>query len=387
MDRRTLLKVMLNGIVMPVVPLKIAKAYADKGRRLILVELSGANDGLNTVVPISDHRYRELRPNIGLKPSEVFDIGGGFALHSAIKSLDHMWQDGELAIVQGLGYPGANRSHFKSIALWETGGDGNRSRRTGWLTDDIESMNASAELDAHGISLDGGMGVFVSPGGLWLSMASAQEFSRLSSQVIKKTTSDNAALNMLLDRTNTLNSSMEKISRKLSRKSQINFRVRGRKLAAQLGTAAQLIHAGIDTPVIKVQLDGFDTHEGQPGRHRRLLRELGRSLGDFRNGMKRIGQWDNTLIMTYSEFGRRTVENHTDGTDHGTAAPHFIMGGAVQGGILGNHPDLGARVEGDIQFTMDYRAVYERVLSDWFGIRENKFASFRNKILSGMFKL
>ena len=145
MDRRTLLKVMLNGIVMPVVPLKIAKAYADKGRRVILVELSGANAGLNTVVPISDHRYRELRPNIGLKPSEVFDIGGGFALHSAMNNLDKIWQDGELAIVQGLGYPGANRSHFKSIALWETGGDGNRSRRTGWLTDDIESMNASAE--------------------------------------------------------------------------------------------------------------------------------------------------------------------------------------------------------------------------------------------------
>ena len=171
MERRTLLKVMLNGIVMPVVPLKIAKAYADKGRRVILVELSGANDGLNTVVPISDHRYRELRPNIGLKPSEVFDIGGGFALHSAMNNIDKIWQDGELAIVQGLGYPGANRSHFKSIALWETGGDGNRSRRTGWLTDDIESMNASAELDAHGISLDGGMGVFASPGGLWLSMA------------------------------------------------------------------------------------------------------------------------------------------------------------------------------------------------------------------------
>ena len=192
---------------------------------------------------------------------------------------------------------------------------------------------------------------------------------------------------MLLDRFHTLNSSMEKISRKIKSKSQIHFRVRGRKLGAQLGTAAQLIHAGIDTPVIKVQLDGFDTHEGQPGRHRRLLRELGRSLFDFRNGIKRIGQWDNTLIMTYSEFGRRTVENHTDGTDHGTAAPHFIMGGAVKGGILGKHPDLGDLVEGDMQFTMDYRAVYERVLSDWFGIRENKFASFRNKNLSGMIKL
>jgi uncharacterized protein (DUF1501 family) len=387
MDRRIVLKTLLSGLVLPLAPLNISKAYAMTGRRLILLELSGANDGLNTVVPIGDHRYHELRPTIGLKKSEVFDIGDELTLHSAMKSMDMMWQDSELAIIHGLGYPGANRSHFKSIALWETGGDGTKSGRTGWLTDDIENLDGSNALDAHGISLDGGMGVFASPGGVWLSMTSAQEFRRLSSQEISKTDTNNPALAVLLDRAQTLNSSMEKISKKISGKNQIHFRVRGRKLGAQLGTAAQLIHAGIETPVIKVQLGGFDTHEGQPHRHRRLLRELGRSLSDFRRGLKRIGQWENTLIMTYSEFGRRTVENHTDGTDHGTAAPHFVMGGAVNGGMFGKHPDLGALVEGDMQFTMDYRSVYERVLSDWFGLRGNRFISFRDKRLDGLIKI
>lgn len=386
MDRRILLKTLLSGLVLPLAPLNISKAFAMTGRRLILVELSGANDGLNTVVPIRDHRYRDLRPTVGLKKSEVFDIGDELTFHSALRSMDIVWQDSELAIVHGLGYPGANRSHFKSIALWETGGDGTKSGRTGWLTHDIENMEGSNLLDAHGISLDGGMGIFASPGGLWLSMTSAQEFRHLSSQPISKADTNNPALAMLLDRAQTLNSSMEKISKKLSSKNQIHFRVRGRKLGAQLGTAAQLIHAGIETPVIKVQLGGFDTHEGQPRRHRRLLRELGRSLSDFRRGLKRIGQWENTLIITYSEFGRRTVENHTDGTDHGTAAPHFVMGGAVKGGMFGKHPDLGALVEGDMQFTMDYRSVYERVLSDWFGLSANRFASFRDKRLDGLIK-
>ena len=387
MDRRILLKTLLTGLALPLAPLNISKAFAATGRRLILVELSGANDGLNTVVPIRDHRYHDLRPTIGLKKSEVFNIGDDFTFHSAMKSMDSVWQDSELAIVHGLGYPGANRSHFKSIALWETGGDGTKNGRTGWLTDDIENMNGSKFLDAHGISLDGGMGIFASPGGVWLSMTSAQDFRRLSSQPILKTDSNNPALAMLLDRAQTLNSSMEKISKKLSSKNQVHFRVRGRKLGAQLGTAAQLIHAGIETPVIKVQLGGFDTHEGQLQRHRRLLRELGRSLSDFRRGLKRIGQWKNTLIMTYSEFGRRTVENHTDGTDHGTAAPHFLMGGAVNGGMFGKHPDLGALVEGDMQFTMDYRSVYETVLSDWFDLSENRFKSYRDKRLNGLINL
>lgn len=151
-----------------------------------------------------------------------------------------------------------------------------------------------------------------------------------------------------------------------------------------MGTAASLIAAGIDTPVLKVKIDGFDTHENQLGRHCNLLRDLGRSIGGFASQMRRINEWDNILIMTYSEFGRRAIENFTDGTDHGTAAPHFIAGGRVNGGFYSNHPNLGKLIEGDLQFTMDYRSVYEMVLSAWFGIDQNRFASFRNTDLSNL---
>ena len=158
MNRRTLLNALLAGLAIPLAPIRLAHAAQRSGRRLILVELSGANDGLNTVVPIKDERYREIRPNIGLKGQEVFDIGNGLALHESLKPLDAALQAGDLAIIQGLGYPGQNRSHFKSIALWETGGDGNRAGKTGWLTEDIEGMGSANEFDAHGISLDGAWG-------------------------------------------------------------------------------------------------------------------------------------------------------------------------------------------------------------------------------------
>ncbi len=147
-----------------------------------------------------------------------------------------------------------------------------------------------------------------------------------------------------------------------------------------------MINAGISSPILKVKIGGFDTHEGQPWRHRNRLRNLGRATADFAKALKKIGQWENTLIMTYSEFGRRAAENYTDGTDHGTAAPHFIVGGSVNGGFWGVHPDLGKLEDGDMTFTMDYRAVYERILSDWFGIEDNRFLKYTNNDLDGIFK-
>ena len=179
MNRRDLMHFLAAGIAIPLAPLTMSAASARTGRRLILVELSGANDGLNTVVPIKDERYREIRPQIGLKEKDVFGLGKGLALHSAMNRLDEAWQAGDLAIMQGLGYPGQNRSHFKSIALWETGGDGSKSGKNGWLTEDIEGMDGGNQLDAHGISLDGGMGVFASPSGIWLSMTSLNQVSTL----------------------------------------------------------------------------------------------------------------------------------------------------------------------------------------------------------------
>ena len=134
----------------------------------------------------------------------------------------------------------------------------------------------------------------------------------------------------------------------------------------------------------KVKIDGFDTHEDQPWRHQRLLENLGRALEGFARQMRRLGEWDNTLVFTYSEFGRRAVENATRGTDHGTAAPHFITGGAINGGIYGQHPSLTSLIDGDMQYTMDYRSVYEWILSQWFELEHNRFKDYRTAKLQNL---
>lgn len=378
MHRRQILNSLLSGLILPLVPLKIASAAEKTGRRIVLIELSGANDGLNTVIPFTNDRYFDLRPKLAIQKDARFNISNSLALHSALTDLGSIWERGDLAVIQGLGYPGANRSHFKSIALWETGGDGSGSGQTGWLTEDIEGLGSAYDFDAHGISLDGGMGVFTSKNGVWLSMTSAEQFKRLSQTAMTaKTTSQNPALEMLLTRAAALNSSMERITNKLNTSRGRNFNMRAGDLGRQLSLASTLIAAGIDTPVLKVKIDGFDTHEDQPWRHQRLLEDLGRAMSGFAQQMRKIGQWDNTLVLTYSEFGRRAVENSTRGTDHGTAAPHFLAGGSINGGIYGTHPSLSKLIDGDMQFTMDYRSVYDWILSQWFEIENNRFKTYR----------
>jgi len=387
MKRRDLIKQFMSGLILPLVPASVHAAAIKTGRRLILIELSGANDGLNTIIPFRNDHYYKLRPNLAINASDRIMISNDFAKHQALSKLGNIWDRGELAIIHGLGYPGANRSHFKSIALWETGGDGTGAGRSGWLTEDIEDKLTNHDLDAHGISLDGGMGIFTSPEGVWLSMTSAAQFKRLNQESFHSNVStNNPALMNLLDRANALNLSMKKISEKLNRSRKMRFNIRGGDLGRQLSMASSLISAGISTPILKVKIDGFDTHEDQSWRHEDLLRDLGSSIGGFAQEMRRIREWDNTIMLTYSEFGRRPTENYTKGTDHGTAAPHFVAGGMVNGGLYGQHPDLGKLINGDMQFTMDYRSVYEMILSNWFKIKENKFSDFRNSYLRKVIK-
>ena len=387
MNRRDLINFLAAGIAIPLAPISISAASIKSGKRLILVELSGANDGLNTVIPIKDERYGELRQRIKIDRSKAFNLGNGLVLNSAMRSLDGALQSGDLAIMQGLGYPGQNRSHFKSIALWETGGDGTKSGKNGWLTEDIEQMTGSEQLDAHGISLDGGMGIFASPSGVWLSMTSLGQFSTLQNKLVmpNQTQTNNPALSFVLDRGQALNSSMQSISSKISRLRNKNLNINAGDFGKQASMAAYLIDAGISAPVLKLKIGSFDTHENQTWRHRRLLQDLSKGLSGLRRALKQSGHWENTLIMTYSEFGRRAKENESGGTDHGTAAPHFLMSGSLEGGLWGIHPDLGNLKDGDVQFTTDYRVVYDKILADWFGLKENRFKNFRSTITDGLF--
>ena len=387
MQRRELLSLLgWGGILAWASPPGLAaeRALPWTGRRLILVELAGGNDGLNTLIPHKDPRYAELRPTVQVPTDQRMSLQGDWAWHGALRDLDTVWQKGELALLHGLGYPQPNHSHFKSIALWENGGDGRSPGRQGWLTADLEASWAAASLDAHGISLDGGLGVFNSPGGLWLSMSSATQFNQNTALPASAVSEVSAPLlRTVLQRQASLEQAMRQVGERVGRLGRRDFRLQG-ELAGQMGHVLSLVAASAQVPVLKVKLGGFDTHEDQLGRHRNLMQQLGQGLSGLARGLRDLGQWDQTLVMTYSEFGRRAAENQTRGTDHGTAAPHFVMGGRVKGGLWGQAPDLGALVEGDLVHTLDYRSLYAAVLGDWFGLPEHRFTAWRSAVLQGL---
>jgi len=194
-----------------------------------------------------------------------------------------------------------------------------------------------------------------------------------------------AGLDLIRQRTRQLGTSLDRFNAKLSRQQETS-RISAGKLGRQLNHVVNMIAADINTPVYKVSLGGFDTHENQPGHHALLLEQLAAGLSGLRTELLKRQEWHNTLIMTYSEFGRRARENLSRGTDHGTAAPHFMAGGAVNGGFFSNHPDLGDLHYDDLKFTMDYRAAYDRLLTDWLGIKSHGYEEFKDQRLDDLLK-
>jgi len=396
MKRRTFLQHAVQATFLPLLPGLSNNAMANNvsvsssaaAKRIILVELAGANDGLNTVVPWSNDIYHDVRPTIGLKRKSIITLDDDYGFHHNLEPLMPLWDASELAVIHGLGYPMPNRSHFKSIALWETGGDGNKSGKRGWLTHDIEHAYASSEVDAHGIVLGGSMGIFSNAQGNWLSMTAASQFMNREPGSDNFHRPDQSAQNpimeLLVERAQILKSSLDRISSKVSNSGH-NARIGGHsRLSQQVAHTVNLINAGIDTPVFKVSLGGFDTHEGQSGRHARLLQKLSLTLHDLRKELIKTDQWKNTIVMTYSEFGRRVAENHSRGTDHGTAAAHFVTGGAITGGFFGDSPDLANLSNGDLSYTMDYRSLYNRLLTDWLKLPTDSFSQYRDPGLNSL---
>lgn len=388
MKRREWLKLLSSAVCLPLFSPILANASMSSGRRVILIELAGANDGLNTLVPYSNDHYYKLRPQLALTGNSRIALDENFAINSSLQPLLTCWEAGELALVHGLGYPQPNRSHFKSMALWESGGDGVQQGKHGWLTHDIEHAYAANQIDAHGLSLGGGMGIFSSEGGNWLTMSSAGQFDTRGVDNLLETSVDqthNPGLALVAASTATLNKTLAKISKKLARH-PYRVNLGQNSFAQQASHAVKMIHAGVDAPVLKLSLGGFDTHERQRGRHERQLEILAQALSGIRRELKTSDHWNSTLLLTYSEFGRRAAENRSGGTDHGTAAVHMVMGGGVRGGYYGEAPSLDNLLDGDLRHTMDYRAVYSSVLGQWFGLAHNQFARYHDSRLDAVLK-
>ena len=346
-----------------------ASSVAD--RILILVELKGGNDGLNTVVPYADPTYHQFRNSIGIKADEVIKIDARLGLHPELKAAVPLWEKGELAIVQGVGYPSPNLSHFRSIEIWETSSKANEYLEDGWVSRAMKSGLAQrANFTAEGVLIGSSdFGPLAGARAVTLNNPEAFVNQARFAAPAPALAQGNAAMQHLLKIEDGISVAAHGL-----RGDKYNFSTEfpqgqfgnGVRAAAQV-VASQKGKAGV--PVIMLTLGSFDTHQNQLGTHANLLKQLGEGMAALKSALTELGAWDRTLIMTFSEFGRRARQNNSGGTDHGTAAPHFIAGGSVRGGLYGQAPDL-ARLDAaqNLQYTTDFRQLYATVAQDWWGV-------------------
>jgi uncharacterized protein (DUF1501 family) len=333
---------------------------------VILVELKGGNDGLNTVVPFADPTYKELRPRIAIARDQVLQLSETAGLHPNLAALMPLWKSGELAIVQGVGYPTPNLSHFRSIEIWDTGAPSNEYLDEGWMTRAFESVPPPAAFATDGVVIGSNeMGPLHGMGARAIVLSNPVDFQRQARLAKAGDDRRNSALRHILKVENDIVASAAKLVTKTDFKTEFPKTGFGNSVR----TAAQLAANDFGIAALRLTLGGFDTHANQEGPHGNLMRELADGLAALKAALVEAKRWDSTLIMTYAEFGRRPKENQSSGTDHGTVAPHFVMGGRVKGGMYGEAPNL-KRLDGsgNLAFAVDFRQLYATALEDWWRV-------------------
>ena len=346
---------------------------------VVLVELEGGNDGLNTVIPYQDPRYYELRGTLALSKEEVLPLSDTLALHPKLAKLKEIWDEEQLAIVLGVGYPNPNRSHFRSIDIWTTASDSDEYLSTGWVGRLFATHPVSGNFFSDSLTIgNDDVKPFEAPGMNNIVMNSPQSFLKKAGNVPKIGENfEDAMLSHVVATQNDLAEAVEKMKASMENPQPISTEFPNTGLGKKLENITLLLKNGIKAPVFKVALGSFDTHQNQAPTHERLLEELSEALRAFKEGLTEVGYWDKTVIMTYSEFGRRPAANASNGTDHGTAAPHFMMGGKVKGGFYSTQPSLEDLDEnGDLKFTIDYRSLYQTIIQRWWGIEDSFLSGF-----------
>ncbi len=347
--------------------------FAAAGERsrnlLILVELKGGNDGLNTVVPYADPLYTQLRPRIAIARDQVLQLDPRSGLHPALAPLAPLWQAGELAVVQGLGYPAPNFSHFRSIEIWETASRADEYLPDGWLARAFAAAPAPAGHIADGVIIGSPEMGPLAGAARAVALSSPGQFLRQARLASTAGPRQNAALSHILKVESGVVQAAAGLSAGLSPDSPA---LRTEFPAGPFGNAgraaAQVLASKAGVAAIRLTLNGFDTHQNQAGVHAALLKQLGEGLASLKSALVELGRWDSTLVMTYAEFGRRAAENNSRGTDHGTANAHFVLGGRVRGGLYGEPPHLDQLEGGNLAHAVDFRSLYATALQRWWGM-------------------
>lgn len=372
---------------------RLAGAASPYERLLILVELKGGNDGLNTVIPYADANYARLRPSIGIARDVVLPISEQLAFNPALQSLMPLWKDRQLAILQGVGYPQPNLSHFRSIEIWDTASASTETLSDGWLARVFSAhpppVNWAADAIAMGSAdmgpLTGAHRAVVLSGQARVGAAGSGGATSMTERFAQRaqalpesrdpgmgphgaSTRMPDALQHVLD----VESDVRQAGKKLagtdnSATHTLRTTFPDSPFGATVRSACEVVASGAGVAALRLTLNGFDTHQNQPGIHARLLRELADGLAALQAGLTELQVWDRSLVLTYAEFGRRAAENRSRGTDHGTANVHFALGGRVRGGLYGAQPALD-RLDGNgnLTFAIDFRNVYATMLERWW---------------------
>lgn len=379
----------------------VSNAVAGRKRALVVVQLGGGNDGLNTVIPWNSDVYYQSRPTISVPKSDVIPLSEEVGLNPALGDLKGLYDAGYVALIQGVGYPNPNRSHFRSTDIW-TSAVPERVEDTGWLgryidaqccgTDPKAPSNAPAQAEARNDFLAMDIqpqlsAAFLSRGSLIPALDSIERFTFQTDpkhlderdaelaafRAIYSKKPGSEAYEALLNHAGVAALESSEMLKKVTASYQPKVKFPDQNpLANSLKLVAQLLSADLGTRVYYVSAGGFDTHANQKRVQDALLKKVGEALTAFAQELQAREKLGDVMIMTFSEFGRRVKENGGRGTDHGTAAPMFVMGGGIKGGVYGSHPSLTDLDAGDLKHAIDFRTVYATVLKDWLGAAPEK---------------
>lgn len=387
--RRFLRTTLLGGALAATVPSFVHKTFAALGDAaesqfvpmtgkygtiLVVMQLAGGNDGLNTVIPWADDAYYRARPDLCILTKDILKVDDHCGLHPSLKNLSAFLSEGHATIVQGVGYPNPNRSHFRSTEIWQTASDAEKNENYGWLGRYCDAA-CRGEDPGEPITIGDQLPQALrSRSGRAITISAPQDY-----QFQQDLEADGGSVDMLfgasgsggknaadfLQRTALDAAVSSSRVQEILHKAPVGPAYPASELGRRLQLVAQLIGGGMPSRIYYVSLGGFDTHANQAGAHARQLRTFDEAVGAFCHDLQQQGNFDRVTLLTFSEFGRRVAQNASGGTDHGAAAPLFLFGGGLRGGLHGPHPSLTNLFRGDLIHGTDFRQVYATLLDHW----------------------
>ncbi|MCC6694910.1 MAG: DUF1501 domain-containing protein [Candidatus Hydrogenedentes bacterium] len=347
-------------------------------RVLVVVQLGGGNDGLNTVVPQSNDTYYRLRPQLGLKKDRVLRLTDDLAFNNKLAGLMHLYDQGQVAVIQSVGYPNPDRSHFRSMEIWHTASGADEFYGTGWIGRYFDNCCSGSARPQAGVAVgnerpqafegERGFGVaFTDPMRFGWQPGKATDTKENFEKLNHQPAAPGSTLDFLRHTTSSAIMSSREVHEAAERAGLSGGGATGRG-KDPLQTVAALLRGGLATRIYYVATSGFDTHANQLGTQDSLLERFGDSMRRFQETLVADGNAERVTTLVFSEFGRRVAQNASGGTDHGTAAPMFLIGPHVKGGVHGPLPNLDDLDEGDLKYAIDFRGVYATVLGSWLGV-------------------